>query len=106
MPQVTIIDNRGASHTIEAKAGTTLMQAVLHNQIEGVVAECGGSCACGTCHCYVDETWASRLPARSDIEQETLECSIGVQDTSRLSCQIQLTDQMDGLLVRLPDRQV
>src|SRR5882672_4983056 len=98
MPKLTIVDSRGMEHVIAPRSGVSLMQAIVNNQIEGVLAECGGACACGTCHCYIDPQWANKMPSIMAIEKETLEFSIGVEETSRLSCQIKLTDEMEGLL--------
>ena len=106
MPTITFIDHQGVQHTVQSTSGKTVMQTALDNGIEGIVAECGGSCACGTCHCYVDDQWVGKVPQRSSIETETLECAVGVMDNSRLSCQIKITDDMDGLIIRLPEFQL
>jgi 2Fe-2S ferredoxin len=106
MPFVTFIDNLGSEHTVEAKPGTTVMQAALDNLIDGIIAECGGSCSCGTCHCYVDERSVGKLPPAGKAEIETLECSIGVKANSRLSCQIVIREDLDGMVVRLPESQI
>lgn len=106
MPVITFIDHQNNVHKVEAKSGNTIMQTALNNQIEGIVAECGGSCSCGTCHCYVDEQWLDKMPEVSSVESETLECAVGVKSNSRLSCQITVTDDMDGLVIRLPETQL
>jgi ferredoxin, 2Fe-2S len=106
MPNITFIDHKGVEFAIEATSGKTIMQAALDNCIDGIVAECGGTCSCGTCHCYIDEQWLDKMPQTTNMETETLECSIGVQPNSRLSCQVTLNDNMNGLVVRLPEFQL
>ena len=106
MPKVTFIDHKGVEHAVEAQSGKTVMQSALDNHVEGIVAECGGTCSCGTCHCYIEEQWLDRMPPTSSMETETLECSVGVKSNSRLSCQVTLTDDMHGLVVRLPEFQL
>lgn len=105
MPTVTFIDHQGVERAVEATSGSTIMQAALDNLIDGIVAECGGSCACGTCHCYVDEAWLASLPPISKDETATLECALAVKSNSRLSCQVEITADMDGLVIRLPESQ-
>lgn len=105
MPTLTFINHQGREKSVEVAAGTTLMQAALDNLIDGIVAECGGSCACGTCHCYVEERWLNTMPPASKDETATLECALAVKPNSRLSCQVKLTAEMDGLIVRLPESQ-
>lgn len=105
MALVTYINHDGASHEIEVRAGTTVMQAAVDNMIDGIVAECGGSCSCATCHCYVDEAWVNRIPPASGMEKDMLECVLEPQPNSRLSCQIVVTQALDGLVIRLPESQ-
>jgi ferredoxin, 2Fe-2S len=106
MPTIHITRTDGSSREIEAAAGTTVMQAVTAAGEDGIVAECGGSAMCATCHVYVDEAWAGRLPALLATESEMLECTAAERTaTSRLSCQIKLTNELDGLKLRLPERQ-
>jgi 2Fe-2S ferredoxin len=91
---------------IEVPAGTSVMQAAVQNDVEGIVAECGGSCACATCHVYVDEAFAARLPPASDLEAELLTVTAAEpRSNSRLSCQIIVTPQLDGLSVTIPETQ-
>jgi 2Fe-2S ferredoxin len=106
MPKITIIEFSGKEHHVEAEVGTSVMQAAIDALVPGILADCGGSCSCATCHCYVDAAWVSRLPAVESAEQEMLECALDPQPDSRLSCQIRLTPQVDGLVVRLPRSQV
>jgi ferredoxin, 2Fe-2S len=106
MPKITFIEFSGKEHVLEAEAGKSLMQAAIDAMVPGIMADCGGSCSCATCHCYVDEAWISRLPAIQSAEQDMLECALEPQANSRLSCQIRITQQVDGLVVRLPQSQV
>ena len=105
MPVVTYISADGAINEVEVTSGTTVMQGAVDNMIDGIVAECGGSCSCATCHCYVDEGWQGKVPAASEMEKDMLECVLEPRDNSRLSCQITVTDELDGLVVNLPDSQ-
>ena len=106
MPRLTIIEHNGSEHRIDADEGKSVMQAAIDERVPGIMADCGGSCSCATCHCYVDDDWASRLPAAESAERDMLECALDPQDNSRLSCQIRITPQTDGLVVRLPRSQV
>lgn len=106
MPKVTYVSAEGEKKEVETPVGTTVMSAALKNGIDGIVAECGGVCMCSTCHAFVDEKFFSKLPPASDTEEAVLEISAEErQPTSRLSCQIKMTDDLDGLIVRLPARQ-
>jgi ferredoxin, 2Fe-2S len=105
MALVTFIRNDGASYEVEVPVGTSVMQAAVDNLIDGIVAECGGSCSCATCHCYVDDAWAAKLPKPSAMEKDMLDCVLEPQANSRLSCQLLVTADMDGLVVRLPESQ-
>lgn len=107
MPKVTYIEASGAEHVIDVPVGENVMRGALYNNIEGIVGECGGALSCATCHCYVDDSWTDTVggPA-SHEESELLEAAAAeVKPTSRLSCQIELTDELDGLIVRLPEAQ-
>ncbi len=105
MPKVTLIEFNGTTHTFDAARGQSVMQVAMSNRVPGIIADCGGSCSCATCHVYVDPQWAARVPAASPTEKEMIECALHVQDNSRLSCQIELTDALDGLVVRIPESQ-
>lgn len=105
MPNITFIEHNGAQHAVDAKSGQTLMQAAMDNLVPGILADCGGYCNCATCHCFVDPAWVAALPSPDQPEQDMLACAIDPQSNSRLSCQIVLTDAMDGLVVRLPASQ-
>jgi len=105
MPKVVFIDHEGNKREIEAKTGTTIMEAAVQNLVPGIDADCGGACACATCHVYVDEAWFGKLKARDDMEDSMLDFAEEVRETSRLSCQIQLSDELDGIVVTTPEIQ-
>lgn len=102
MTKVIFVQPDGTQHLVQAKPGKTLMEAAVRHGVPGIDAECGGSCSCATCHVVVDDAWSGRLPARSDEEASTLDYAAGVRGNSRLSCQIVVTEALDGLVVRLP----
>jgi len=107
MPRVTFLDPRGLPVTIDAAGGVSLMLAAVRAQIPGILGECGGSLACATCHVYVDPAFAAGLPPVSAAEDEMLDATASERRaTSRLSCQIVLTDALDGLVVTVPDAQI
>lgn len=106
MVDVTLIDASGLSRTLQVPEGQSLMQAAVSAGVRGIVGECGGSAMCATCHVYVDEAFADRLPAPLETELEMLECTATERlPNSRLGCQIKLSAALDGLVVRLPERQ-
>ena len=106
MPKVTYISPRGDAREIDVPVGTTVMSAALKNGIDGIVAECGGVCMCSTCHVFVDEKFYGQLPPANDTEEAVLEiAAVERRPTSRLSCQIKVTDALDGLIVRIPEKQ-
>jgi ferredoxin, 2Fe-2S len=106
MPKVIYVSAKGHAREVEVPVGSTVMAAALKNGIDGIVAECGGVCMCSTCHVFVDENFFNRLPPAQDTEEAVLEIAAEErQPTSRLSCQIKVTDDLDGLIVRLPQRQ-
>jgi 2Fe-2S ferredoxin len=105
MPAVTFVEPGGAQRTISAPAGISLMEAARQNRVEGVVARCGGACACASCHVYVDGPWLSKLQPPDDMELGMLESAWQPRAGSRLSCQIELTPALDGLTVTVPERQ-
>lgn len=106
MPTITLIEHNGTSHTIEAEVGKTLMMNALDNSVPGIDADCGGACACGTCHCFVEEPWASVTGGAEMLEESMLDMRPDRAENSRLSCQIDVSDDMDGLVVRLPEYQM
>lgn len=105
MPKVTYIAQDGAAKDVDAPSGATVMESALDNDIDGIVALCGGGCSCSTCHVYIDEAWVETVGPRHDDEEFTLECAIDVRENSRLSCQIEVTEELDGLIVHLPAEQ-
>ncbi len=105
MPKVTYIEFDGTAHTVEASSGATLMQTAVDNSVPGIDADCGGACACATCHVFVDEDWRQRTGEAETMEVAMLQLAEGVEDNSRLSCQIILDDTHDGLVIRMPESQ-
>ncbi len=95
----------GESRTVDAENGATVMETAIKNSVPGIEAECGGACACATCHVYVDEAWTEIVGAPSPMEEDMLDFGFDVKPNSRLSCQIKVTDQLDGLVLRTPERQ-
>jgi 2Fe-2S ferredoxin len=106
MPRITFVHADDTTVTIEAAVGVTAMQAARDNNVRGIKAECGGECSCSTCHCYVDASWAGRLPPKTDDEASLVEFAWEPKDTSRLACQIRLTAALDGLVLYIPERQI
>ncbi len=106
MPLVNFFTHDGAQYEVEAITGQTLMEAARENGIDGILAECGGGCSCATCHCYIDDAWIAMTGTPSADEDGMLDCVLDREAGSRLSCQITLTEEMDGLKVRLPESQL
>ena len=105
MPKITFIDNGGAARTVEADIGATVMETAIRNGVPGIEAECGGACACATCHVYVDPAWREKTGSPSAMEEDMLDFGYDVRENSRLSCQIKVTADLDGLVVTTPERQ-
>ncbi len=105
MPKITFIDAQGTSRTVEGETGATVMEVAVRNGVPGIEAECGGACACATCHVYVDEAWTDQVGPAQPMEEDMLDFAFDVRPTSRLSCQIRVRDELDGLVVRTPARQ-
>jgi len=105
MAKITYIDSAGTARTIDAEVGSTVMETAIKNDVPGIEAECGGACACATCHVYVDEAWRASTGERQAMEESMLEFAEGVAANSRLSCQIRVTPALDGLVVRMPASQ-
>jgi 2Fe-2S ferredoxin len=106
MPKVIYVEPDGTVREIQARSGATVMETAVDNDVQGIVAECGGACSCATCHVYVDEEWVDKLTPPEPQEDGMLDCVIDRQPNSRLSCQIELTEELDGLRVRVPDAQI
>ena len=102
MPKITFIEHDGTVHTVEAEIGSTVMETAQRNNVTSIVAECGGSCTCATCHVYVDEAWVAKTGEPSPMEEDMLDFAFEVKPTSRLSCQIKVTEALDGLVVHTP----
>lgn len=106
MPKITYIEHGGKTHTVEVAEGLTVMEGAVQNNIPGIDADCGGACACSTCHVYVDAAWIDRLPARQDMEIDMLDFAFQPNAQSRLTCQLKVTPAIDGLVVRMPEKQI
>ena len=102
MPKITFIEHDGTVHTVDAEIGSTVMETALRNNVESIVAECGGSCTCATCLVHVDEAWSPVVGPPSEDEECMLDIAYEVKSTSRLSCQIKVTEALDGLIVHTP----
>jgi len=105
MPKITYITHDDATHVVDAPVGTTVMENAVKNAVPGIEAECGGACACATCHVYVDEAWLPAVGAPDAMEEDMLDFAWEGKPNSRLSCQIKVTEDLDGLVVRVPAKQ-
>lgn len=105
MPSITFIEFNGSKHTVEAVVGQSLMRAAVSNSIPGIDAECGGACACATCHVYISDSWLPQIGRPVGNEKEMLDFANEVQANSRLACQIAISPDMDGLVVSMPESQ-
>ncbi len=105
MAKITYIEHDGTQHVHEGEDGMTVMEVAIKNSVPGIDADCGGACACATCHVYVDENWLGKVGERTEMEEDMLDFAFEVQDNSRLSCQIKVSGQIDGLVVTMPEKQ-
>lgn len=105
MPKIIYVEHSGKEHAIEVAEGMTVMEGAVKHNIPGIDADCGGACACATCHVYVAQDWYAKVGEPSGMEQSMLDFASDVEPTSRLSCQIKITAALDGLVVRLPKSQ-
>ena len=105
MPKITFIQPDGSEQVVEAEAGVTLMESAKMNDVPGIEAECGGACACATCHVYVDDAWREKTGKPSQMEEDMLDFAFDVRPSSRLSCQIKVSEDLDGLIVTVPEKQ-
>ena len=105
MAKITYIEHDGTEHAIDVKNGLSVMEGAVKNNIPGIDADCGGACACATCHVYVKDEWLEKTGVRSAMEESMLDFAEGVQDNSRLSCQIKVSDELDGLVVTMTESQ-
>lgn len=106
MPKITYIEFSGKEHVVDVPEGLTVMEGAVKNAIPGIDADCGGACACSTCHVYVDPSWFPKLPKKESMEEDMLDFAYQPQETSRLTCQIKVTAALDGLVVRMPEKQI
>ena len=105
MPKITYVDHQGVEHRIDVACGNSVMQGAISNDVPGIDADCGGQCACATCQVFVDANWADRVGTPNTQEALMLEATVNAKSNSRLSCQIVVTDELDGLVIHLPERQ-
>jgi ferredoxin, 2Fe-2S len=105
MPKIIYIEHNGKEHVVDAPNGQTVMEAAVKHAVPGIDADCGGACACATCHVYIEEPWREITGEASSMEQSMLDFANDVQDNSRLSCQIKISDAIDGMIVRIPGSQ-
>ena len=105
MAHITYISHSGEKRTVAAELGATVMETAIQNNVPGIEAECGGACSCATCHVYIDEAWREKVGPMSPMEEDMLDFGFDVRENSRLSCQIRVTAELDGLVVRTPERQ-
>ena len=105
MPKITYISSDAKTHTIDVQNGLTVMEGAIQNDITGIDADCGGGMSCATCHVYVDENWLDKLPQKEDGEEDMLDMAFEPKKNSRLSCQLIVSDELDGLIVNTPSKQ-
>ena len=106
MPKITYIEHSGTPHTVDVPVGLTVMEGAVNNNIPGIDADCGGACACSTCHVYVNPDWVDKLPVREDMEVDMLDFAYEPNERSRLTCQIKVTPALEGLVVQMPEKQI
>ena len=107
MAKITYVEHNGTEHVVEVAAGLTVMEGARDNNVPGIEADCGGACACSTCHVYLHEDWVEKVPAKDAMEEDMLDFAYQPNEiTSRLTCQIKVTDDLDGLIVILPEKQI
>ena len=105
MPKITYIEHNGKSHVADVPKGLSIMEGAVQNNIPGIDADCGGACACATCHIYVDKNWYDKLPAKESAEEDMLDLAFEPNKFSRLGCQIIVTDKLDGMILKMPSKQ-
>lgn len=105
MTKISFVESNGTRHDLEAENGASVMETAIRGGVPGIVAECGGACTCATCHVYVDEAWTDIVGGASVMEEDMLDFAYDVRDESRLSCQIKVRDELDGLVVHVPEKQ-
>ncbi len=105
MPKVIYITPDETKHEVDVETGYSIMEGAIDNNIDGIVAECGGACACATCHSYVDAAWTDKIPAMDDMEDSMLDAAFERKDNSRLTCQIEMSDALDGIVIHVADNE-
>ena len=105
MVKITFIEFDKTEHTVDADEGMSLMEVALQNGVPGIDADCGGACACATCHVYLDKSWVEKTGEAEQMEQDMLDFAFDVTEQSRLSCQVKVTDDLDGIIINLPEKQ-
>ena len=107
MVKITYIEFNGTEHVVDVEVGMTVMEGARDNNIPGIEADCGGACACSTCHVYVDPNWVGKIPEKEDMEEDMLDFAYSPDENlCRLTCQLQVTEEIDGLIVRMPEKQI
>jgi len=107
MAKITYVEHNGTKHVVDVAAGMTVMEGARDNNVPGIEADCGGACACSTCHVYLDAAWVEKVPAKDAMEEDMLDFAYEPDEVrSRLTCQIKVTDDLDGLIVHLPVKQI
>lgn len=106
MPKITYIEHNGTERTVDVPVGLSVMEGAVNNLVPGIDADCGGACACSTCHVYVDDQWFDKLPPIETLEADMLDFAWEPKEKSRLSCQLKVTEELDGLIVHTPERQI
>ncbi len=105
MAKITFVQHDGKEITADGVPGMTVMETAIKHQVQGIDADCGGACACATCHVYVEPEWVEKVGKRNPMEEDMLDFAFDVRDNSRLSCQIKVTDALNGLRVKVPEKQ-
>ena len=105
MPKIKYVEHSGFEHVVEVSNGLTVMEGARDNNIPGIDADCGGACACSTCHVYIHPDWVAKVPVREPMEEDMLDFAFEVKESSRLSCQIKVSDELEGLVVKMPEKQ-
>jgi len=105
MPKITFVTPDGERHKVDVDNGYSVMEAAINNNIDGIVAECGGACACATCHGYIDEAWTEKMPEMDDMEDSMLDAAYERRDNSRLTCQLEVNEEWDGLVVHVAENE-
>ena len=107
MAKIVYIEFSGARHEVDVEPGLTVMEGARNNNVPGIEADCGGACACSTCHVYIDSDWVKKLPEKDPMEEDMLDFAYEPDpNRSRLTCQVKVTDELDGLIVNMPERQI